>query len=174
MSALRVVVANDSTMAVFAGHLDITALGGAGFASQRTVDDAFRPQLDLSGYDGLLLDVDLSRTDDRMYTLVLKDTVLPKRPDGREQSSISWEIGFSVAAPGTATSSPEGGDAGQVQLLFRDFKATYRGKPVDEPEAPLDLGGIKRVALMVRSFFGEQEGDFALGLKSVAATRGSS
>ncbi|KAK4190817.1 NADH:ubiquinone oxidoreductase [Podospora australis] len=181
LSSLKVVVVegNDTTsaatsttsVAVFAGHLDITALGGAGFASQRTVDDAFHPHpLDLRGYDGLLLDVDLSRTvTSKKYTLILKDTVLPKRPDGREQSTLSWEIDFSLAEPGSSTGTLS--DQEKVQLLFKDFRATYRGKPVDEPESPLDLGGIKRISIMIRSFFGEQEGDFELGMKSLAAIK---
>ncbi|KAK0629102.1 complex I intermediate-associated protein 30-domain-containing protein [Bombardia bombarda] len=138
--------------ATFSGHLDITALGGAGFASQRTVDD--HPDFNLSGYDSLYLDI--PESDGKKYTLVLKDTVLSKRPDGREQSTVSWEHDFH-------------GDSGrQVVLRFADFKPTYRGKPKDDAE-PLDWSAVKRVSIMIRSFFGQQEGDFNLVISSITA-----
>ncbi|CAN9223174.1 unnamed protein product [Alternaria alternata] len=62
----------------FHGNLDITTLGGAGFASQRTTGED--RTWDLSAYDG--------------YTLTLKDEILPLMPDGREQSTISYEYDF--------------------------------------------------------------------------------
>jgi hypothetical protein len=46
----------------------------------------------VSDYDGLLLDV--VKSDGKKYTLTLKDELLPKSPDGREQSTISWEYDF--------------------------------------------------------------------------------
>lgn len=120
----------------FHGNLDITALGGAGFASQRTVDDF--PTLDLSDYEAI--DLDVGSADGKKYTLVLKDTILPKRPDGREQSTTSWEHDFRCAASG-------GGR--HVVLNFHDFQPTYRGRP--QPQAPpLDLRSIKRISVMVR------------------------
>lgn len=119
--------------AVFHGDLDIKTLGGAGFASQRTVDPH---SWDLSAYDGLLLR--LGRVDDKKYTLTLKDSVLPTLPDGREQSSISWEYDF--AANSTEAFVPWG-----------DFKPTYRGRPKPDAE-PLDLQNVKRISFMCRRF----------------------
>lgn len=128
--------------AEFSGHLDIKTLGGAGFASQRTVDDM--SAWDLSGFDTLVLDVD--RADGKKYTVTLKDETLPKRPDGREQSSISWEYDFVPSANG----SGDGGKAsGPVAIPFTAFQPTYRGKP--KPDAkPLDLKDIKRISFMMR------------------------
>lgn len=132
--------------AEFSGHLDITALGGAGFASQRTPDGA--PGWDLSGRGTLVLDV--ARADGREYTVTLKDEVLPKRPDGREQSTVSWEYDFVVAA-GACGGDDDGSSSGshRVVIPFEDFKPTYRGKPKPDAE-PLDLTDVKRFSFMMR------------------------
>ncbi|PSR76446.1 complex I intermediate-associated protein 30-domain-containing protein [Coniella lustricola] len=138
----------------FHGTLDITALGGAGFASQRTVDDF--PSLDLSHYESIVLGV--RHSDGNKYTVTIKDEVLPKRPDGREQSTISWEYDFTPRASMSST----------VYIPFNAFKPTYRGRP--KPDAdPLDLKNVKRISFMMRSFFGEQEGDFSITLDHVRA-----
>ncbi|KAH8164437.1 hypothetical protein CIB48_g3798 [Xylaria polymorpha] len=93
----------------FHGELDVAALGGAGFASKRSGDG-------------------------KRYTLVVKDEVLPTRPDGREQSSVSWEYHFA----GHATA--------ELDIPWGDLTPTYRGKA--KPDAkPLDLARIKRQAL---------------------------
>ncbi|KAM0331730.1 hypothetical protein ACHAQA_003409 [Verticillium albo-atrum] len=119
--------------AEFQGHLDITALGGAGFASQRTVENL---DLDLSKYDGINISIDGS--DGKKYTVTLKDEILPRRPDGREQSTVSWEYDF------------ESANAGELFVKWSDFKPTYRGKPKPDT-APLDLAHIKRISFMMRS-----------------------
>jgi hypothetical protein len=76
-----------SSPARFHGTLDITTLGGAGFASQRTTRSA---SWDLSAYSGIRLL--LGKSDGKKYTFVVKDEVLPLDPvTGREQSTISWE-----------------------------------------------------------------------------------
>lgn len=153
-----------ASQAEFSGHLDITALGGAGFASQRTADDV--PGWDVSGYDVLVLDV--ARADSRKYTLTLKDEVLPRRPDGRDQSSVSWEYDFVVGAGEDAAAAAAGST--KVVIPFGDFQPTYRGKP--KPDAdPLDLKNVKRISFMMRSFFGTQEGDFSIVFNSVAVEK---
>lgn len=72
-----------------------------------------------------------------MYTLTLKDEILPKRPDGREQSTISWEYDF--RAQGHQT----------IFIKWSDFRATYRGREKGDAE-PLDLKNIKRFSIMIR------------------------
>lgn len=142
-----------ATRAEFSGHLDITALGGAGFASQRTADDFPSPPWDVSGYDALVLDVDAAgaaeRTrakKDKKYTVTLKDEILPRRPDGRDQSTVSWEYDFVVGGPGSGT----GGEKNVVVVIpFKDFKPTYRGRPKPDAE-PLDLSALKRLSFMMR------------------------
>ncbi|KAJ5885155.1 hypothetical protein N7495_009665 [Penicillium taxi] len=150
-----------SLTAKFHGNLDIKTLGGAGFASQRTATT--EQTWDISAYDGI--EVVLERADTRKYTLTLKDEILPKRPDGREASSVSWEVDFQVNA--------EDGKNGTV-LFFKwsDFRATYRGRDLEGDDVkPLDLKRVKRFAIMVRSFFGGQEGDFELNVVSISALR---
>ncbi|KAF7530438.1 hypothetical protein G7054_g9614 [Neopestalotiopsis clavispora] len=141
--------------AVFRGTLDIKTLGGAGFASQRTTDD--QGPWDLSQGDGILLKV--RGGDSKKYTLTLKDgEELPKRPDGREQSTVSWEYDF--AAGGKDHNN-------KLFVPWSDFKPTYRGKP--RPDAkPLDLKAVRRVSFMMRSFFGDQEGPFRLEIESLS------
>lgn len=144
---------SSSSQAEFSGHLDITALGGAGFASQRTADGV--PGWDVSGYAALVLDV--ARADDRKYTLTLKDEVLPRRPDGRDQSTVSWEYDFVVGAGkgGTAAAAGDAGGGGstagstRVVIPFEEFKPTYRGKAKPDAE-PLDLKNVKRISFMMR------------------------
>ncbi|KAI5922384.1 CIA30 family protein [Camillea tinctor] len=134
----------------FHGRLDIAALGGAGFASQRSPD---KQQWDMSGNQGLRLKV--NRSDGKKYTLILKDGTLPRRPDGREQSTVSWEYDFTC-------------QEAEIDISFDDFKPTYRGRAKPDAE-PLNLAGVKRISFMMRSFFGEQEGPFELELQYIAA-----
>lgn len=143
-----------SLKATFHGNLDINTLGGAGFASQRTTGDN---TWDLSLYDGL--ELVLGPSDGKTYTLTLKNEVLPKQPDGRDRSSVSWEFDFK---------GPKAG--GKIFVPWNAFRATYRGRDVTGEK--LDLKGIKRFGIMVRSFFGRQEGSFELGIFAIAAVRG--
>lgn len=119
----------------FHGNLDITTLGGAGFASQRTRGEG--RTWDLSRHDGLEIVVD--RADGKVYTLTLKDEILPKRPDGREQSTVSWEFDFRAERRTT------------IFVKWEDFRPTYRGKDKKDTE-PLDLKNIKRFGIMVRRY----------------------
>ncbi|KAM7185709.1 putative complex I intermediate-associated protein 30 [Naviculisporaceae sp. PSN 640] len=165
------------TVAKFSGNLDITTLGGAGFASHRTtIFEGDDQPLDLKGFNALVLKIVCGTSGGdgesdrpvRKYTVVLKDTILPKRPDGREQSTISWEADFNMVL------EEDGSDTGKektITLPFEEFKPTYRGKPVEDGKAKLDWGGVKRVSLMVRSFFGDQYGPFSLVVSSIAARK---
>lgn len=71
---------------MFNGNLDIKTLGGAGFASQRTTGED--KNWDLSKYDGL--ELNLVESDGKQYTIILKDELLPKSPNGREQSTVGF------------------------------------------------------------------------------------
>lgn len=119
-----------SESVVFHGDLDITALGGAGFASQRSVQLSW----DLAEYQGLSLRV--GEGDSKKYTIVLKDHILPKRPDGRETSTISWEYNFE-------------GSESETLIPWHELKPTYRGKPKPDAE-PLNLSNVKRISIMCR------------------------
>ncbi|KAJ8070046.1 hypothetical protein OCU04_000446 [Sclerotinia nivalis] len=143
-----------SSVATFSGTLDIKTLGGAGFASQRTTADH---TWDLAAFDGILLD--LGRSDQKQYTFIIKDELLPKSPNGREQSTISWEFDFKGAV-----------DHSLVFVKWADLKPTYRGREMKDA-TPLNLKNIKRFSIMMRSFFGSQEGDFSLAIMSISATK---
>lgn len=123
-----------SLLAKFHGTLDIKTLGGAGFASQRTTGTD--RTWDLSAYDGL--ELILGPGDGNTYTLTLKDEILPRRPDGRESSSISWEYDFRADERGSS-----------FFVKWADLRATYRGRNVDDVR-PLDLKGVKRFGIMIR------------------------
>ncbi|KAJ8113753.1 hypothetical protein OPT61_g4187 [Boeremia exigua] len=138
--------------ACFHGNLDIKTLGGAGFASQRTTGDD--RTWDLSAFDGIHLDV--GKDDGKRYTFVLKDKILPPMADGREQSTISYEYDFSAAGNYS------------IFVPWSELKPTYRGKAKSDAP-PLNTKSVKRWSFMMRSFFGDQEGDFAVEIKSVKA-----
>lgn len=119
---------------LFHGNLDIESLGGAGFASQRTVGDD--QVWDLSGQDGVELRVGPS--DGKRYTISLTDEIPERRPDGREQSALVWEYDFCTREIGH-----------KVHVPWRKLKPTYRGKPVEHAR-PLDLSHIRRFRIMIR------------------------
>ncbi|KAK3056292.1 hypothetical protein LTR09_002799 [Extremus antarcticus] len=143
----------------FHGTLDIKTLGGAGFASQRTTGDD--REWDLSDYAGIQLDI--AKGDKKRYTFILKDELLP--PDektGREQSTISWECDFELSPqdkPGDVCDK-------SVFIPWDSLNPTYRGKLKKDAD-PLDLKKIKRMSIMMRSFFGTQEGKFSLKIKNI-------
>ncbi|KAM5374751.1 hypothetical protein ACJZ2D_006395 [Fusarium nematophilum] len=149
------------SVAKFHGYLDYATLGGSGFASQRTVDDW--PGLDLSDYDSIVLEIPY--TDGKKYSFNLKDTVLPPTEDGREQATISWEFDFQLPA---TDASQKAGSLDRVVIKFADLVPTFRGTVQNDTE-PLDLANIKRVNIMIRSFFAQQDGDFELRIKSITA-----
>jgi len=136
----------------FYGNLDITALGGAGFASQRTTGDD--RSWNLTGYDGIHLS--LGEHDGKKYTLTLKDEILPLMADGREQSSLSYEYDF------------DSKNEMEIFVPWHALNATYRGREQEDAK-PLNVESVKRISLMMRSFFGTQEGDFSLTINSIGA-----
>lgn len=129
-------ISSTSPTALFHGILDIKTLGGAGFASQRTTGE--KQVWDLSSYTGILLDI--VSADDKKYTLTLKDEILPQSPNGREQSTISWEYDFCAKQEGE-----------ELFIRWDEFKPTFRGKEKKDAE-PLDVGGIKRISIMMRRY----------------------
>ncbi|KAJ4353451.1 uncharacterized protein N0V89_005180 [Didymosphaeria variabile] len=143
----------------FHGHLDIKTLGGAGFASQRTtVEDR---TWDVSNYDGIILN--LGKSDGKRYTFILKDELLPRNPDnGREQATISWEYDFTVSEDAAQAESSF------VYIPWKELKPTYRGKE-KKTAKEFDTKNVKRFSIMMRSFFGDQQGDFSLTIKSIKA-----
>ncbi|KAH8598936.1 complex I intermediate-associated protein 30-domain-containing protein [Bisporella sp. PMI_857] len=143
-----------SSAVEFYGNLDIKTLGGAGFASQRTEGEYW--SWDLSEYDGL--EIKIEKVDRKRYTFILKNEILPMSHNGREQSTTSWEYDFQL----------KDSNIRAVSIDWKDFKPTYRGKQLKDAR-PLDLKNIRRISLIIRSFFGDQEGEFSLTVKSISA-----
>jgi hypothetical protein len=162
----------------FHGHLDIETLGGAGFASQRTIAEDIT--WDVSNYDGILLN--LGKSDGKRYTFILKDELLPRNSgNGREQATISWEYDFVVSEDAAQAESSF------VYVPWKELKPTYRGKD-KKGVKDFDTKNVKRFSIMMRryscrkrglrrhslsltcsSFFGDQQGDFSLAVKSIKA-----
>lgn len=127
----------------FHGHLDIKTLGGAGFASQRTLTQ--NKTWDLSKHDGILLHV--GKSDGKRYTFIIKDKLLPTNPEtGREQATTSWEYDFKIG--GNDVSMAE---SSFVFIPWKDFKPTYRGKEKKDA-GELDKENVKRFSIMMRRF----------------------
>ncbi|KAF4461944.1 complex i intermediate-associated 30 [Fusarium albosuccineum] len=143
------------TQALFHGNLDTKTLGGAGFASQRTTGDL---SLDLTNTAGLQLELGADNSEHK-FTLTVKDAIPGRSDDGRDQAGLSWEVNFEAPK-----------DGGVIVKKWEDFRATYRGRDVEDAK-PLDLGDVKRVSLMMRSFFDQQDGDFKLVVNSIAALK---
>ncbi|OJZ86966.1 hypothetical protein ASPFODRAFT_46498 [Aspergillus luchuensis CBS 106.47] len=148
-SQSHLTINDDTNTATFHGNLDIKTLGGAGFASQHTASTT--DLWDLSSYAGLELSI--PKSDGHTYTLNLRDELQDPRPDGRQRSGLVWEAKFKVAKGQT-----------KVKLGWREFRPTYRGREVHMGR-PLILAGVKQFGIMIRSFFGEQEGDFELEIE---------
>ncbi|KAK6359145.1 hypothetical protein TWF696_000312 [Orbilia brochopaga] len=187
-------ILKDGKSANFCGNLDIQALGGAGFASQRTTSAAGGPW-DLSKTSGLCIGIE--DADERIYTLVVKDVVPPKRPDGRDESTISYEFSFAIKnqldgpeEPGAIAPFPsndigetpsalvnihrEGASENEASVPivifvpWANFKPYYRGKK--KPDAgPLNTAEVQRLSIMCRSMFGSQSGDFSMTVKFISA-----
>lgn len=123
----------------FFGNLDYATLGGAGFASQRTVSDDL--EFDLSAYEGLQLLA--TAKDMKQYTIILKDEVHPLAANGREQASISYEYTFAL------DHRAEPSNPLLITIPWSAFQPTYRGKVQHDAE-PLNTKSIKRVSFMLR------------------------
>ncbi|KAF2791618.1 CIA30-domain-containing protein [Melanomma pulvis-pyrius CBS 109.77] len=142
----------------FHGNLDIKTLGGAGFASQRTTGED--KTWDLSDYDGIR--IDLGKSDSKCYTFILKDEILPRSPNGREQSTTSYEYDFTVSEDSALAENSF------IFVPWKEFKPTYRGKEKKDA-SKLNKKNVKRLSIMMRSFFGDQESEFSLHIKSIKA-----
>lgn len=164
---------------------DISTLGGAGFASQT---HTFEPTLSLSPshYSALAitllappLDPSVSAAPPRQFTLTLKTSLPADRPDGRRESTISYEHTFPspVRAPTSPSPLPPAPPA-RLVVPFAQFTPTFRGREVpssDERYVSLEdelrkrHGGIVEMGIMCRSGFGKQEGDFELFVGRIEA-----
>ncbi|GAA5946454.1 hypothetical protein JCM3775_003681 [Rhodotorula graminis] len=180
-----------TNFATFKGHLDITTLGGAGFASQSTLFPS-RLSLPRSRTSGLLLTYvpppPSSLTDATAggpgpvtrFVLALKTSEPARRPDGRRESVTVYEWAFDASdhldgllegdVEGEKGEKGEKGEERSVTRLARwdEFKPMYRGRPADDAE-PFDPARIYELSFMARSHFGDQAGDFALDVVSLSA-----
>ncbi|KAJ9127751.1 hypothetical protein QFC24_000034 [Naganishia onofrii] len=183
----------------FWGTLDITTLGGAGFASQCHTFEPRALRLCKEEYQGLAITFDVTppapapveEEKPKHFTLVLKGSIPPLRPDGRRESTLSYEYTF-INTSCTSTSSTTIDNPHEQQhqrrtitIPWSDFSPTYRGRPItpkDPQYTPLDpgsvdprngeeQGGIAEISLMCRSGFGKQQGEFELVVRRIEAVR---
>ena len=86
----------------------------------------------------------MADADDKKYTFIIKDEILPQSPGGREQSTISYEYDFQLTK--TTFKEPT-----MVFIPWTELKATYRGK--EKKDAPkLNSENIKRFSIMMRRY----------------------
>lgn len=124
----------------FHGHLDTSTLGGAGFASQKTIIS-----WDLSEFQGLIIKVESS--DAMKYSFNFKN---PDRDIEYRYSFQSQLLPFTLVIP------------------WDRFLPTYRGR--DLPNAQkFDPSSISSLSIMCASYFDQQKGDFSIILGSIAA-----
>jgi hypothetical protein len=151
--------------------VDISTLGGAGFASQTHLFGPAPLQLSRVEYEGLRLSVlpdeHASKSSPSNFTLILKNTIRtkppkePKLPPQPEPAVLSYEVSF----PRPSAWDLKHKQATQVDFAWSDFKPHYRGREVprdDEKWKPLDTEAIYEISFMCRSGFGKQEGDFGV------------
>lgn len=134
---------------------DITALGGAGFASQCSALGSAPLRLSPEKFDGIKITVarplHLSAGTPTAFVLSLKNELPGHRQDGRRESVTTYEFAFDLdeLTPIKNEKAPLLEKAGaQVELLARwsDFKATYRGRPA-EGAPPMDSTEIRECVL---------------------------
>ena len=130
-------VSEDGT-GVFAGHLSLENNGG--FASVR----APLPENDFTGYDGIVLRV---KGDGKRYSFRVRTDMLFDGVVYRQEFDASE------------------GEWMDVELLFSDFKPSFRGRIV--PDAPpLDPSRIFQIGFLISE---KQEGSFRLEVERIDA-----
>ena len=109
---------------------------------------------DLSEYDGVELVV--RGGEGKVWTFIVRDEVGPgKRADGRERAGVNWE--YEIEVPGGADEEEaaggkregKGGQVRRVWIPWTEFKATYRGREIDDA-GQLKRGMVRRVGIMMR------------------------
>lgn len=128
----------------------------------------------MTAYAGL--QIRLGKGDGKLYTLILKDGENSRREaDGKEQTGFSWEAEFRAndelqKKPGEHDATTEEKGTQEVNLPWEGFKPIFRGRET-KGEEKLDRSNITTVGIMMRSYFGTQEGDFQLEVESITAQR---
>lgn len=108
----------------------------------------------MSAYDGVEVVGGGREGDDgggKVFTLILKDEGRGgKRADGRERAGVSWEVDFRVGGGESRGETDGGGGEGRaVWVPWEEFKATYRGKEVEDA-GELKKGEVRRIGFMMR------------------------
>ncbi|KAK0861185.1 hypothetical protein LTR87_017041 [Friedmanniomyces endolithicus] len=142
----------------------VSLIVGAGSATPRYRYRGHDLSTHRAGFYGIPSPISV-RANTKLRTVILKDKLLPPDPEnGREQATISYEADFELPSQ----TIPGDTHHRTVIIPFASLNPTYRGKlKKDAPD--LDTKNIKQISLMMRSFFGTQEGNFSLTLKSLTA-----
>ena len=103
-------------------------------------------------YDGLELVILPSTPHDvdapTRFNLNLKTDLGERRPDGRLESTVSYEYEFACTPPDDTPRRPY--DTVTLRARWADFTPTYRGRPKPDAE-PLHPERIREISLMCRS-----------------------
>lgn len=140
--ALR--VGADCEAAVFEGELRPD--NGGGFASVR----ARTPGLDVSRYDGIVVEARCARGTEAEWLLLLKDS-----------AAVAQQVTFKRHVR-------VGTEWERVYVRFEELTAEFRGRPAVRP--PLDLSDVQEVGFMVKRG-ANPFGPFSLQLRKVGAWR---
>jgi hypothetical protein len=119
----------------------------------------------LRGYEYVKVSVRTELTDDRTYTFILKDELLPREPvTGREQSTVSYEVDFKVEERDRFH------DSKVFYFKIDELVPNYRGRKKEDAQ-PLETRAVRRFSIMMRSHFGAQSGPFRLAISSIAGVK---
>ncbi|RPA79701.1 NADH:ubiquinone oxidoreductase complex I intermediate-associated protein 30 [Ascobolus immersus RN42] len=162
----------------FSGTLDTQTLGGAGFTSLITPSPI---DLNLYDADGLYLNI-LRVEGGMMYSFVIKNAIPEETSDEqREAQRLRYGEKEGKKGNGRSTVSFEARflptKTGQMRIGWECFKPYYRGRKVEptpeRPEVPkMDLVNVRRMGIMVRSFFGKQDGSFVVEVGEIGTYAG--
>lgn len=125
---------------------------GDGDSGGEAGEEEGRRYWDLSGFDGVELLVRGGKG--KVWTFIVRDEVgKGKRGDGREKAGVSWEYEFEVRSGAEEEAGGKGGGKGgeaqRAWIPWTEFKATYRGREIDDA-GELKTGTVRRVAIMMR------------------------
>lgn len=127
-------------IARFRGHISLENFGGFVMASTKQL------QYRLEDYKGLILKV---KGDGKTYSFRIKTAL--------EEHGIAYRHDFATKA----------GEWGEIQLSFKDFQPTYRGKVLAHI-GKLDTYHIRELGLLIGQ---KQEGSFSIEIDWIKAYR---
>lgn len=151
----------DGRRVLFHGHLDTTTLGGAGFASQRTIPGL---NWNLGGKQGLLLRISnadgmryVPRSRDRLILITNSYSLNLKTEESGTSSAVEYKFFFDTLM----------NQSTEFEIPWSKFVPFFRGREQNNAPA-LDPSNIQSMSIMCASGFDTQKGDYALTVESIS------